>query len=355
MPLKRRINAGGIELGEGCAPLFLPDIGTFFGRDVECGMGMVDQVAAAGAAFVKGEVLHDASICRDTALMETLGTRDQRFSSARYRDVIESKVVPLADYERLFRHARSRGLRLALSVYDETGLRFALAQGAELVKIASSNIVHQPLIAAAAASGRPVIVDTGLSTFGEIVRAVEWFVQAGGEALVLEHSPPAPPAPASGQDLGAIALLREVFRCPVGLSDHHAGEEMLHAAAALGAHVLEKGVCLDDAGAGQDVAHALPIGRLAATLRQCANVHAASREPPRSFRAAGKAHAARMGIFAARDLPAMHRVEPSDLSFAFPAAGIGVQDAPRVVGARLREAVARGAPLLWSHLVLEDR
>jgi sialic acid synthase SpsE len=258
------VQVGGIAVGGPHPPLFLADIGTFFNQDIDCALRLVDGIADAGLAFVKGEVLHDAGICLDAGLEETIVSRDLGVSREDYRSVILRKVVALADYARIFEHARARGLRLALSVYDDVGLDFAIDQGAALLKIASSNIVHQPLIARAAASGLPVAIDTGRATMDEIARAIGWFREAGGESAILQHSPPAPPASAALHDLETIGLLQRLFDCPAGLSDHHAGDEMLYAAIALGAHVVEKGVCPDGLQKEQDVAHALAVGELGA-------------------------------------------------------------------------------------------
>jgi sialic acid synthase SpsE len=258
-------------------------------------------------------------------------------------------VLPLGAYERLFRHATRRGLRLALSVYDFAGLDFALAQRASIIKIASSNVVHRPLIERVAAAGPAVLMDTGGATLDEVRRAVRWFTDAGGTQLIIEHSPPAPPAPVSRHHVRRIESYREEFRCPVGLSDHHAGVEMLFAAIALGASVVEKGVFPDDLERDQDVAHGLPVSRLADTVRQCAHVSAALQPPPADAPAPA-GHPARMGLVAARALAAGHRLREDDVTFAFPAVGIAVQDVNEAIGLPLVRPVAAGTPIEWPML-----
>lgn len=345
--LHEQVKIGDIVIGRGAPAVFLPDIGTFFNQDVARGLALIDRVADAGAQVIKGEVLHDARICLDTDLLENITTRDAVLTKEPYRRVIERKVLPLGAYEKLFAHATRRTLRLALSVYDAIGLEFALAQGASLVKIASSNVVHRPLVEQAAVTGVPVLMDTGGATLQEVTRAVQWFESTGGTQLIIEHSPPGPPAPVARHNLPALATYREAFRCPVGLSDHHAGVEMLHAAIALGANVIEKGVYPDEVERDQDVAHGLPISRLAATLRQCANISAALLVPDPLI-AAG--HPARMGLTAARDVPAGHVLILDDLAYAFPAVGVPVEQVNEAIGCRVIRAVAAGQPLTWSVL-----
>jgi sialic acid synthase SpsE len=347
--LRSTITAGGIDIGGGQPCVFLPDIGTFFNQDLERGAALVDAVAAAGCVFVKGEVLHDAAICLESPLLENITTRDAVVTRESYRSVIARKVLPLAAYERLFRHAAERGLRLALSVYDFAGLEFALEQQAAILKIASSNVVHRPLIERVAAAGVPALMDTGGATMDEVQRAVRWFTGAGGTQLIVEHSPPAPPAPVARHHLRRLESYRQDFACPVGLSDHHAGVEMLFAAIALGASVVEKGVYPDEVERDQDVAHGLPASRLADTVRQCANVSAALQPPPAGAPAPA-GHPARMGLVAARALAAGHRLREGDVTFAFPAVGIPVQEVNDAIGLQLVRPVAAGTPIEWPML-----
>jgi len=347
--LREVVRAGDVLIGPGHPCLFLPDIGTFFNQDLDGGIALIDRVADAGAAFIKGEVLHDAAICLDSALLENITTRDAVVSREPYHSVIARKVLPLAAYERLFAHATRRGLRLALSVYDADGLAFARGQGAVLIKIASSNVVHRPLIEQIAAAGVPALMDTGGATLDEVRRAVQWFTTAGGTELIVEHSPPAPPAPVSRHNLQRLAVLREACRCPIGLSDHHAGVEMLHAAIALGANVIEKGVYPDEVERDQDIAHGLPAGRLADTLRQCANV-ARAMQPPPADAPAPSGHPARMGLVAARELPAGHQLAPGDLAYAFPAIGVPVEQVTEALGLRLIKPITKGMPIDWASL-----
>jgi sialic acid synthase SpsE len=350
MGLQSTIGVGEVCIGGDSPPLFLADIGTYFNQDLACGKRLIDDIADCGLRFVKGEVLHDAGICLDCGLEEVITDASAHVTTERYRDVIERKVLPLSSYDELFSHARRRGLGLALSVYDETGLAYVLERGVEIIKVASSNIVHKPLIERIARAGRPAIIDTGRASLGEILRAVHWFVNAGGSALIVEYSPPAPPVPASMQNLRFIETLREVCQCPIGLSDHHAGEEMLYAAVALGAAVLEKGVCPDDLDREQDRAHALTVRELRDVVRKCGNVYMGMGNTVPELRTPQPPHPARMGLIAKRELRRGEVLTEREIGFAFPAVGVAVEDIERVLGWRVRKGVPSGAPIRWIDL-----
>jgi sialic acid synthase SpsE len=336
---------GGWPIGEGEAPLVLPDIGTFFNQDLEEARRLIEAVKAAGARVIKGEILHTADICMRSGAMEKYLSPDGEVRSEGYRELIERKVVGLDDYRRLFSLCHRAGLPFVLSVYDMEGTDFAKSIGACGLKIASANIVHAPLIRHAASTGLPLLIDTGKSTWEEIERALRWAREAGAMNVVIEHSPDAPPAPLENHNLRFLHTLRDGLGAPVGLSDHHEGEEMLYAAAALGASILEKGVCLRKDAADQDVFHALPVGMLGEVIRKCGNIHRALGDGARRTSPVRPRPTGRMGLVALTNLPAGAVLGPDNVAFRFPTLGIPVEDWDAVSGGRLRRAKRRDEPL----------
>jgi sialic acid synthase SpsE len=339
---------GGIEIGDGCPPLLLADIGTFFNQDLSLAEHMVRGLKEAGCSLIKGEILHTADIVLDDETLETYFSPETGVVRERYRELVERKVVPLSDYARLFELCRQLGMPVVVSVYDIEGANFAHEIESAALKIASTNVVHRPLIEHAAGLGRPLLLDTGKSSFEEIVRAIQWARDAGAIDIVVEHSPDAPPAPVSEHHLRMLSTLKNVFDCPVGLSDHHDGNDMMIAAVALGAHVIEKGVCMDDAPLDQDVTHAIRLGEVAGLLRRCQSVYeglgAAMRELPRGH----VRPFARMGLVAGQNLRPGDVVSLQTVTFAWPAKGVPVEDWGAVVGWRIRRSVLIGAPIAWS-------
>lgn len=331
-------------------PVLLPDIGTFFNQDVVLALTMVEAVKQAGARYIKGEVLHDARICLATDVAEQYLGHDAQPVRENYRQLIERKTLPLKQYEQIFAPARTLGLGLVLSVYDQTGADFAKHIGACALKIASTNVVHAPLIRYCAESGLPLIIDTGKASLDEVLRAIQWAQQAGAHRLILEYSPPAPPASVTQHNLRVFDKLAEVFDGPLGLSDHHAGEEMLYAATVLGCRVLEKGLCSDVQSSDQDVFHALPLAKLGEVITKSRNIHSALGDAHAAFTPPAARPAARMCIVAARDLAAGDRIDISTVRFAFPTLGIPVEDWDQVNRLHLKTAIAAGQPIEWCHV-----
>ena len=328
-------------------PLFLPDIGTFFNRDMKLAKRLVDLLKAAGVRIIKGEILHRIDLCLDDETVERYFTPETGVVEERWRNLMARKVLALDSYADLFGYCQNEGLAFVVSVYDVVGADFAVDAGASALKIASANLVHQPLIEHVACKNLPVIVDTGKASLEEIARAVQWFQDAGGRQLVIEHSPLAPPAPVDMHNLRMITTLRTIFDVPIGLSDHHSGDEMLYAATTLGAAVVEKGVCMDDASIDQDVHHAMRISAVGGAIRKCQNIHLALGSTMRYLRQDAPKHNQRMGLVARRDLADGEVLSFETADFAWPNIGIPVENWDTVNGWKIRGVHAQGSTLRW--------
>lgn len=338
---------GEHPIGDGAVPLFFPDIGTFFNQDMHVAESLIRQLHSAGATLIKGEVLHDANIALNDGTMENYLGKNGCFIQERNRSLIERKVVSLSSYENLFNLCKSLDMGFLLSVYDFKGAEFAREIGACGLKIASSNIVHRPLIEYVAKLGLPLIIDTGRSSLEEIARAIRWASDAGSTEILIQHSPEAPPSPLTNHNLRMLTTLANVFNRPVGLSDHHAGEEMLYAAVALGAQALEKGIVPDDNMDDQDVYHALKVSMFNEVYAKCRRIHEAMGSAMRYLDPNAKKHPYRMGLVAAKDLYEGDILSLDTVSFAFPSKGIPVEHWEAVERSYLRRDMARGEIIGW--------
>lgn len=331
-------------------PVVLPDIGTFFNQDMALAEELLIGVANTRARYIKGEILHTAEICLHSDTTEQYLGQDAQPVSENYRRLIERKVVPLEQYRELYAPCKHLGLGLVLSVYDQEGADFAVDIGACALKIASTNVVHAPLIRHCAKQGLPLIIDTGKATLEEAQRAIEWARETGNDQLIIEYSPPAPPAPLEKHNLQILPDLQKMFGIPVGLSDHHSGEEMLYAATALGCRVLEKGLCAAKPQNDQDVFHALPIDQLSGVMQRCHNIHAALGNAMAAYPAPPQRPVARMGLVAQQDLMPGDVLSLENVRFAFPTLGIPVEHWDDIAGCKLTHAVTANAPLEWKHV-----
>ena len=344
MSNKPKQKIGSQYIGAGEPPLFLPDIDVYFKDDIDGARRLVHELSSLGVTTLKGAILHDAEICLpggDTGYyVPGEGVRREN-----YRAVIDRHVVPLETFRRIYSDARDNGLDLVLSVYDEAGIALAMELDSAALKIPSSNITHAPLIRDAASTGLPLIIDTGRSTLDEIERAVGWARNAGVEVLIIEHSPPGPPAPVNTFNLNMMTALGENHDCYDGLSDHFMGIDMMLVAAARGADVIEKGVCLDRTESDIDIAHALPISQVGNALEKIELYHQSLGSRERVLPSDRQLPPDRMCVVAAIDLPAGTPITRSNVRFAFPPLGIGSENWDSLDGRPVNKFVPAGQPL----------
>lgn len=342
---------GGWMIGPAHPPVFWPDIDIYFNRDEDEARALIKGIADAGCTFLKGAVLQRSDLVQADAEIQYFNHVTGQAEIRNYRDILEEAVVPLDMLGRLIAYGRSLGLSVVLSVYDDEGIDFCVAQKVDALKIPSSNITYKWLIEKAVATGLPLVIDTGRSAWNEIAQAVATAKAAGAEGrLMVQHSPPGPPAGEELFNMEMIAELGRAFDVPVGLSDHHGGLDMVPIAIALGACAIEKGLVLSKREGGIDRAHSLALADLPeaiAGMQAAWKALGAARRPREQVPAK---QFDRMGCVAAHPLAAGTVLQAEHLGFMFPNRGIGAEDADALLGRRLIKSVGKGETLNWDLL-----
>jgi len=118
-------------------------------------------------------------------------------------------------------------------------------------KTASMDLTYHDLIEKIGALNKPIILATGMSTLEEIVQGVECATQFHDKVIIL-HCTSMYPTPTGNVNLLTIPYLKDIFKLPVGFSDHTIGIESALGAVTLGAVVVEKHFTLDKTLPGPD-------------------------------------------------------------------------------------------------------
>ncbi len=166
----------------------------------------------------------------------------------------------------LFERAQALGLIPFSTPFDDTAVDFLEDLGTPCYKIASFENADLPLIRKVAATGKPVIISTGMATLAELDETVRTLRDGGCKDIVLLKCTSTYPASPENSNLRTIPHLRELFGCEVGLSDHTPGIGVAVAAVALGATVIEKHFTLSRAEGGVDSAFSLEPAEMKALL-----------------------------------------------------------------------------------------
>jgi N-acetylneuraminate synthase len=162
-----------------------------------------------------------------------------------------------AEYAAIDAHCADRGIQWFASCWDEPSVEFIEAFDPPMYKAASASLTDLPLLKAMRATGRPLMISTGMSTLDQIHAAV---AAVGSDNLMMAHSTSAYPCTTNELNLRVLTTLRALYpEVPIGYSGHEVGLAPTWAAVALGATFVERHVTLDRAMWGSDQAASVEI------------------------------------------------------------------------------------------------
>ena len=250
------VTIGNHVLGGGHPVYVIAEIGLNHNGDVELAKRLIDVAADAGANAVKfqkrtPEIATPAHM-RDTLRETPWGT--MTYLEYRYRvEFDRDQYIEIGD------HATMRGLDWFASPWDVPSVEFLEDLGVVAHKVASASLTDIELLEALRATGKPVILSTGMSTIEQIDRALEVL---GTDRTVLMHATSTYPMEPEEANIKMIASLRDRYAgIPVGYSGHERGLQISLAAVALGAVAVERHITLDRTRWGSDHAASLePTG-----------------------------------------------------------------------------------------------
>lgn len=248
----------------------------------------------------------------------------------------------------LFARGRERGITVFSSPFDETAVDFLETLDCPAYKIASFEAIDLPLIRKAAATGKPLIVSTGMVTPDEIDELMAMLSGIGADQVALLHCVSAYPAPIEASNIRSIPELAARYDAVVGLSDHTPGTAVAVAAVALGAAVIEKHVCLARADGGVDSAFSLEPSELGALVTDCRNAWAALGEAHIGKQSAAEPSIVfRRSLYAVADILAGAKLTKENVRSIRPGHGLAPKHLDTVLGRRAARDIPRGSPISW--------
>ncbi|GAA1657229.1 hypothetical protein GCM10009733_063620 [Nonomuraea maheshkhaliensis] len=242
---------GDVRVGDGEPVYVIGEIGINHNGDVELARRLIDVAAEAGCQAVKFQKRTPA-ICVPEEQKGQI--RQTPWGEMTYLEYKERTEFGRAEYSQIAEHCRERGLHWFASPWDVPSVAFLEDMGVLVHKVASASVSDHELLRALAATGKPLILSTGMSTLSEIDAAVEIL---GTERLIMMHATSTYPLPPEEANLRTITTLKERYGVPVGYSGHERGLQISLAAVTLGAVCVERHITLDRTMWGSDHAASL--------------------------------------------------------------------------------------------------
>jgi N-acetylneuraminate synthase len=190
------------------APIFIAEASSNHDRDLSRALAFVDAAADAGCDAVKFQLFKI-----DRMFAPEILSRSEKHRARKQWELPVAHLAPLAE------RCAGRGIAFSCTPFYREAVD-ELAPFVSFYKIASYELLVTPLLEACAASGKPVVLSTGMATMEEITAAANTLKRAGASDITLLHCVSAYPTPAAEANLAAIAAIRDATGCKVGWSDH---------------------------------------------------------------------------------------------------------------------------------------
>ena len=255
------VKIGSRDVGHGLPIYVIAEIGINYNGDLELAKKLIDAAYIAGCNAVKFQK-RTPELCTPEKYRNV--QRDTPWGIMTYLEYRERVELGKAAYDEIDRYCREKKVDWFASPWDEPSVDFVERYEPVCYKIASASVTDLPLLRRIAATRRPVILSTGMSTIEQIDAAVEVL---GNDRLLVAHSTSSYPCKPGELNLRVIDTLRERYGCPIGYSGHEVGLQTTLAAVVLGACFVERHITLDRAMWGTDQAASIEPGGLVRLVR----------------------------------------------------------------------------------------
>lgn len=340
-------------IGPGHRPYLIAEMSGNHNNSLDRALEIVDVAAASGADAIKLQTY--------TADTMTLNLRAPGFviddpkslwNGRQLYELYDEAHTPWDWHGPIMERAASHGIHCFSSPFDATAVDFLETLNVPAYKIASFEMTDVPLIRKVAATGKPMIISTGMASAAEIGQAVATAREAGAKQIVLLKCTSTYPATPENSNLATISNMRDTFDCAIGLSDHTMGCGVAVASVALGACLIEKHFTLARADGGVDSAFSMEpaefklmreeVDRAAMAIGRITYGGTKAEEASKQFR---------RSLYIAQDMKAGDELTASNLRLVRPGFGLPPSFFDALIGKRVARDLVAGTPASWDILV----
>jgi len=255
------------NIGRDNKPFIIAEMSGNHNSSIDRAFKIIETAAACGAHAIKLQTYTADTITIDCrGGLFDIKDESSLWKNRNLYELYKEAYTPWEWHEQLFRCAKENGIICFSTPFDDTAVDLLESLDAPAHKIASFENNHYPLLKKVAATGKPVIMSSGVSSLHDLAESVKVLQDNGCKDLVLLKCTSNYPASPENSNLRTIPHMRELFNCEVGLSDHTMGIGAPIAAVTLGATVIEKHFCLSRAEGGVDSAFSLEPEELKALV-----------------------------------------------------------------------------------------
>lgn len=350
--MRSSISIAGRRIGLGEAPFVIAEMSGNHNQSLERALGIVEAAAKSGAHALKIQTYTPDTMTLDLDEREFhIGDPNSLWAGTSLYKLYGEAYTPWEWHQPIFKRARELGMIPFSTPFDETSVDYLESLEVPCYKIASFENSDLPLIRRVAATGKPLIISTGMATVAELDQTVRAAREAGCTDLVLLKCTSTYPATPENSNITTIPHMRDLFACEIGLSDHTMGIGVSVASVALGATVIEKHFTLSRADGGVDSVFSMEPDEMATlvieTRRAWEALGAVTYGPtPAEL----KSIQFRRSLYVVKELKAGDVLTRENVRSIRPGHGLPPGMIDVILGKKVSRDVARGTALSWDLL-----
>ncbi|MEA4804379.1 N-acetylneuraminate synthase [Acetobacterium wieringae] len=233
------------------AVFIIAEAGVNHNGDMNLAKKLIDMAADCGANAIKFQTFkaeESTGIFAEKALYQQ---KNDKTLETQY-EMLKRLELPFDQFNDLKNYCKKKNIMFISTPDGVESLALLVDINVELIKIGSTEITNMEFLKKIAKTGKKLVLSTGMSTLGEVEKAIEVIYKTGNHDLRLMHCTTDYPTKVEDVNINAMVTMRQAFKLPVGYSDHTEGFEAAVAAVALGAEFLEKHITLDRTMKGPD-------------------------------------------------------------------------------------------------------
>lgn len=346
------IRLGDFTIAANAPPFIIAEMSGNHNQSLDRALAIVDAAADAGVHALKLQTYTADTMTIDSDEGEFhISDPNNLWQGTSLYKLYQEAYTPWEWHKSIFDRCRERGLICFSTPFDETAVDFLESLEVPCYKIASFENTDLPLIRKVAATGKPMIISTGMATVAELDETIRTARDAGCPGIILLKCTSTYPASPENTNILTIPHMQQLFNCEVGLSDHTMGTGVAVASVALGATVVEKHFTLSRVDGGVDSAFSMEPEEMRSLVEESRRAWQAlggiSYGPTEKERPSLK-H--RRSLYIVRDIAQGETFGPENLKAIRPGLGLPTKYLELFIGRKASRDIRKGTPLDWNML-----